>query len=50
MGGFIIEGRDLVRSPRGDPRYLRAAHWTIDFARHVLEPRTAEEPGPGLDA
>lgn len=49
-GIFIIDGQELRRSPQDDPRYLRAARWAINFARQVLEPHTAEEPGTGPDA
>lgn len=49
-GIFIIEGQDLVRSPQDDPRYLRAARWAIDFARHVLEPQSAQDAAQPPDA
>lgn len=42
-GLFLIEGKDLRRSPQDDPRYLRAARWAIGFARNVLEPHPEEE-------
>jgi hypothetical protein len=49
-GLFLIEDRDLIRSPQADPRYLRAANWAISFARHVLQPHTQEDVRPDPDA